>query len=260
MTAPDRDHFLAVANRLADAARPIILRHYRRGVAVDQKPDDSPVTVADRDSEAAMRQIIGETFPDHGMLGEEYGEDRADAEYVWVLDPIDGTKSFITGKPLFGTLIALCERGVPVVGLIDMPALGERWSGADDRPAMFDGKPVRTRACADLSVAIPYATSPLMFRGDDEASFARLTAATRPPMFGADCYAYAIVAAGWADIVVEAQLKPYDYCACVAVVNAAGGVAVDWQGKPLGLHSGSRVLVGGDPRLINPALDRLCGA
>lgn len=256
----DRSGAVALALEMAATARSIILDYYRQGVAVEAKSDASPVTLADRGAEAAMRRLINQRFPDHGIFGEEYGVERGDAEHVWVLDPIDGTKSFISGNPLFGTLIALVENGRPVVGLIDMPVLDESWVGADDRPATLNGAQVRVRANAALDAATLYATSPDMFVEDDEVAYRRLARAVRYPMYGANCYAYSMVAKGTADLVCEAQLKPYDYCACAALIEAAGGFAVDWRGAPLGLGSGDKVLLGGDARLKEPALAALAGA
>jgi inositol-phosphate phosphatase/L-galactose 1-phosphate phosphatase/histidinol-phosphatase len=256
----NRDREVALALDMAALARPLVLKHYRStALTVDAKADLSPVTIADRDCEAAMRRAINQAFPHHGIIGEEYGRERADADFVWVLDPIDGTKSFITGKPLFGTLIALTQNGKPIVGVIDMPALDECWMGADDRPTTHDGAIVKTRPCAALDQAMLYATSPHMFRGADETAFARLTAAVRHPLYGADCYAYALVAGGWNDIVVEASLQAYDFCACVPVIQGAGGVMTDWQGRPLTPGSDGRIVASGDPRLHDQVLARLAG-
>lgn len=259
----DRSQAVAVAVAMAATARQILVQAYRQKLATEAKADLSPVTAADRAVEGALRQMIAQHFPDHGVLGEEYGEDRLDAEQIWVLDPIDGTKAFISGNPLFGTLIALVdrsveERGAPVVGVIDMPILGESWLGADDRGASCNGVAVRARACATLGEALLYATSPDMFDHTDRAAFNRLSGAVRYPLYGANCYGYAMLAGGTTDLVCEAQLQPYDYCACAAIVQAAGGVAVDWRGQPLTMLSGDKVLMAGDPALIAPALARLC--
>ena len=254
-----RDRELTLALELAALARPIVLRHFRSRLTVEAKPDLSPVTIADREAEAAMRAAIGRAFPEHGVIGEEYGRERPDAEFVWVLDPIDGTKSFITGKPLFGTLIALTWQGRPIVGVIDMPALGECWSGADDRGAALNGVPVACRACGDLAQATLYATTPHMFHGADAASFARLATRVRYPLYGADCYAYAMAAGGWNDLVVEASLQAYDFCALVPVVEGAGGVMTDWRGRPLTTQSDGRVVACGDRRLLEPTLACLAG-
>jgi len=176
-----------------------------------------------------------------------------------VLDPIDGTKSFITGKPLFGTLIALTWQGRPVVGVIDMPALAECWWGADDRGTQMNGAPVKSRACGDLAQAMLYATTPQMFRGGDETAFGRLATRVRHVLYGADCYASALVAGGWSDLVVEASLQPYDFCALVPVVEGAGGVMADWRGDPLTTTSDGRVVACGDPGLLEPVLACLAG-
>jgi inositol-phosphate phosphatase/L-galactose 1-phosphate phosphatase/histidinol-phosphatase len=239
-----------LAERMADAARPVVMRSFRASaMAIDAKADDSPVTAADRQAEAVMRRLIEEAFPDHGVIGEEHGEVRRDADWVWVLDPIDGTKSFVTGKPLFGTLIALLHEARPVIGVIDMPALGERWLGADGRTTTFNGRETRSRGCTALAGAWLYATSPQMFQGDDAEAFQRLGARCRACVYGADCYAYGLVANGTVDIVCEAAMQPYDYCALVPVVTGAGGVITDWSGAPLTLASDGRVLAAGDPSL-----------
>jgi len=253
--------FLALATALAEESGAIVTRYFRRALAVEDKADLSPVTVADREAEAAMRRRIKAAFPGHGIVGEEHGAERADADYVWVLDPIDGTKSFITGKPLFGTLIALLHEGRAILGVIDHPALGERWTGAAGTPTRHNGKAVRTRPCAALVGAAVYSTSPFMFaQAADAAAYERLRQGVKLALFGADCYAYGLVASGFADLVVEASLKPYDYCAVIPVVEGAGGVISDWQGRPLGLGSDGRVLAAGDGRAHAEALALLATA
>jgi inositol-phosphate phosphatase/L-galactose 1-phosphate phosphatase/histidinol-phosphatase len=221
---------------------------------VDDKADLSPVTAADRAAEAAMRRLIGARFPGHGIIGEEYGPERAEAEFVWVVDPIDGTKSFISGVPLFGTLIALARHGTPLLGVIDQPVSRERWVGAAGRPTLFNGRPARCRPCADIAAATVFATTPGMFAGADATAFGRIARAAKLVRFGADCYAYGLVALGCIDLVVEASLKPYDFSAMAPIVAGAGGVASDWRGQPLGLGSDGRVIVAGDPRAHRAAL------
>jgi inositol-phosphate phosphatase/L-galactose 1-phosphate phosphatase/histidinol-phosphatase len=250
----DLDTFLALATDLADAAGAAIRPYFRRSLTVEDKPDLSPVTVADRAAEAAMRRLIAARFPDHGIIGEEYGRERDDAAFVWVLDPIDGTKSFISGVPLFGTLIALAQRGRPILGIIDQPISGERWVGLRGRPSLFNGAAARCRSCDSLATATVYATSPDMFCGDDAAAFARVAGAAKLVRFGADCYAYGLVALGCIDIVIEASLKPYDFSAMLPIVEGAGGVATDWQGASLTLASDGRVLIAGDRRTHEAAL------
>ncbi|MBY0430211.1 MAG: histidinol-phosphatase [Rhodospirillales bacterium] len=246
--------FLALAETLAEAAGPILRRYYRTQISVDDKADASPVTIADRDAEAAMRAIINREQPEHGIFGEEFGEERSDAEWVWVLDPVDGTKAFITGKPSFGTLIALLHNGAPVLGVIDQPILRERWLGAAGHPTTLNGDTVRVRPCDALAKAALYATGPEMFTGADETAWDRLRKAAKLPRYGADCYAYALLASGFVDLVVEAQLKPYDYCSMVPIIEGAGGIITDWRGQPLGLHSDGRVVAAGDLRAHAQAL------
>jgi histidinol-phosphatase len=253
----ETDHFLALAIDLADAAGAAIRPYFRRPITVDDKPDLSPVTAADRAAETAMRQLITARFPEHGIIGEEFGSEREGADFTWVLDPIDGTKSFISGVPLFGTLIALAHQGRPVLGIIDQPISRERWVGAGGRPTTLNGTPVRCRPCAALAAATVFSTSPDMFKGADATAFARVAASAKLVRFGADCYAYGILAHGFIDLVVEASLKPYDFSAMVPIVEGAGGIASDWRGMALSLASDGRVLVAGDRRAHQQALQLL---
>ena len=254
MTEPVTAAHLALAESLADAAGAVVRGYFRQKIVVDDKSDLTPVTVADREAEVAMRRLIEERFPTHGIIGEEHGWLRPDAEHVWVLDPIDGTKSFISGIPLFGTLIALTHRGRPVLGIIDQPILRERWLGAVGRATTLNGAAVRTRPCASLAAATLFATAPeIMFKGADAEGFTRLRGAVKLARYGADCYAYAQLASGFIDLVVEGGLKPYDYCALVPVIEGAGGVITDWQGRPLGLASDVKVAT---PRTLSAAADQ----
>ncbi len=239
---------------MADAAGAAIRPYFRTALAIDDKPDQTPVTAADRAAEQAMRELIEQRFPNHGIVGEEFGRAREDAEFVWVLDPIDGTKSFISGVPLFGTLIALTHRGTPILGVIDQPILGERWLGGVGRQSTLNRAPIHCRACPELGAATLFATTPDMFRGTDADGFARVSAAAKLTRFGADCYAYGLLAAGFIDLVLEASLKPYDFCAVIPIVEGAGGIATDWRGEKLGLASDGRVLVAGDRRAHAEAL------
>ena len=257
MSETELDAFLALALRLADAAGGEIRPHFRNLATIEEKPDQTPVTVADRAAETAMRRLIETHFPDHGILGEEFGAVRGDADYVWVLDPIDGTKSFISGVPLFGTLIALTRGRRPILGIIDQPISRERWVGAEGRPTTLNGAAVRCRACPRLDAATLFATTPEMFKGGDAACFTSLSAAVKLTRFGADCYAYGLVAAGFVDLVLEASLKPYDFCAMVPIVEGAGGVATDWRGAALDLDADGRILVAGDQRAHRAALSLL---
>jgi len=247
--------FVALAGHLADAAGAVARRYFRSGITADSKADASPVTVADREAEATMRSMIEAAYPDHGIWGEEYGVVRGDAEYLWVLDPIDGTKAFMTGLAVFGTLIALAHRGRPILGVIDQPVLHERWLGAAGHGTTFNGTPVRTAAETDPAQIALYATHPDMFiHGDDPARFARLAAGVRFTRFGAECYGYGLLASGHAGLCVDATMKPHDYMALIPVVEGAGGIASDWDGRPLGMESDGHVLAAANPALHAAAL------
>ena len=250
---------LALAGALADKAGGILRRYFRSAIAVESKLDNTPVTAADREAEAEMRALIEARFPDHGVLGEEHGRTRLEADYVWVIDPIDGTKSFVSGVPLFGILIALTFKGAPVLGLIDQPILRERWLGAEGRKTTLNGKPVATRSCSALADATLYATSPDMFAGADAAAFTHVQRSVKLARYGADCYAYALLAAGFIDLVIEAGLKPYDFCALAPVIEGAGGEMSDWAGEALSLRSDGRVVAAGDPALAAAARTALAG-
>ncbi len=259
MPSPELDEFITVALGLADAAGEAVRPYFRRPLAIEDKPDLSPVTAADRAAEEAMRSLIERRFPEHGIIGEEFGRVREGADFVWVLDPIDGTKSFISGVPLFGTLIALTRNRRPFLGIIDQPISRERWAGLAGRPTTLNGATVRCRACPALAAATLFATTPDMFKAGDAAVFARVSKAVKLTRFGADCYAYGLVATGFVDLVLEASLKPYDFCAMVPIVEGAGGVATDWRGGGLNLDSDGRVLVAGDPRVHRAALELIDG-
>lgn len=249
----------ATAQALAAAARPIARQYFRQKLAVEQKADASPVTVADRSIEAAMRSILAERHPDHAIFGEEHGAERLGARFTWVIDPIDGTKSFVTGLPLFGTLVALLENGVPSLGLIDMPVLQETWIGEAGQPTRFNGAPCRVSGCTDPAAAMLYATSPDMFEGAALAAFERISAQVRLRRFGGDCYAYGLLAAGHVDLVIEVGLQPYDYLPLVAVIEGAGGMVTDWAGGRLGLGSDGRVVAAASPTLHDWALRMING-
>ncbi len=253
MTGSVPAELVALAHSLADAARPIAAHYFRTPVTVDDKSDLSPVTIADREAETAMRVLLNRHVPGHGIFGEEHGAERTDAEYVWVLDPIDGTKAFITGLPIFGTLIALLHRGVPVLGIIDQPISKERWLGAVGRPSTLNDQPIKVRACDDLAKAYMYSTAPLMFRGQLAKRHATLVEQVKLFRWGGDCYAYGLLAAGHVDLVVERELKLYDFAALVPVIKGAGGLITDWQGRDLDMHSDGSVLAAGDAALHRAA-------
>ena len=245
--------FLGIAEAAADAAGATIRPLFRSALIVEAKGDASPVTEADRAAERAIRALLADRHPDHGVIGEEYGSTNADAEWVWVLDPIDGTRAFVTGRPLFGTLIGLLHRGRPVLGLIDQPVTGERWIGLAGQPTRFRstlGGTPRCRPCRSLADAELSCTSPDMFDADSAPRFARVKKAARRTTWGGDCYAYGLLALGLVDAVVDATMKPWDWAALVPIIEGAGGRCTDWAGRPLHLEGDGTVLAVGDPLLL----------
>jgi myo-inositol-1(or 4)-monophosphatase len=262
MTSPVPDAFVAAAEAAADAAGAVIRPLFRSALLVEAKGDATPVTAADRDAEHAIRALLRARFPDHGVVGEEHGAERAEAEHVWVIDPIDGTRAFVTGRPLFGCLIALLHRGRPVLGVIDQPATGERWIGVAGRPTVFRsplGGSAGCRACPRLDQAEFSCTAPDIFAAGDRPRFERLRAAARRVTWGGDCYAYGLLALGLVDVVAESTLKLWDWAALVPVVEGAGGRVTDWEGRPLTPASDGRVLAVGDPALLPEAVRLLGG-
>jgi histidinol phosphatase-like enzyme (inositol monophosphatase family) len=248
----DTDRLIAAAEAAADVAGAVVRPFFRSGVAADLKSDRSPVTIADRTAEQAMRAVLAERFPDHGVLGEEFGLDRPDARHRWVLDPIDGTRAFITGRPTFGILIALLDGDAPVVGVIDQPVTGERWIGATGRATVFRGPlggMAGCRPCASLADAELSCTSPEML-GADELRWRRLAGAVRRNYWGGDCYAHGLLALGQIDVIAECSMKLWDWAALVPVVEGAGGRVTDWAGQTLRPGGDGRVLSVGDPALL----------
>ena len=258
MTGVCPEKFVEIANRLADASGAVIRPHFRSGVAVADKPDLSPVTVADEAAEREIRRLLEEACPGHGILGEEFGAEGAAREFVWVIDPIDGTRSFICGVPTFTTLIALLRDGEPILGVIDQPVSGERWVGARGRGTTFNGAPVRTAAPRPLAEAAMFTTAPDMFEGAAAEIYAKLMAATRLTRFGLDGYAAGLLASGLIDLHVEGDMKPWDYMALVPVIENAGGVMTGWTGGRLTLEAGSGLtLAASSPALHAAALEVL---
>ena len=245
----DINDFAAFGEKLADASREIILSYWRSQLEVIRKSDESPVTRADREAEKKIRELIEAEYPHHGISGEEFGNVRLDAEYIWSLDPIDGTKAFISGSPLFGTLIALLKNGAPIMGIINIPATGERWIGGKDLPANLNGVEVRVRKGLALSEATLASTSPKMFVGKDAERIQRVQDKVKLPIFGGDCYLYGMLTLGTIDLVIEASMSDYDYLAPTAMVHAAGGVVTGWAGEQLGLGTTDKIVAAGDPKL-----------
>jgi histidinol phosphatase-like enzyme (inositol monophosphatase family) len=250
-----------LAHRLADAAGRVILPRFRTPLEIVNKANTAfdPVTEADRAAERAMRDILAAERPEDGILGEEYEAKSSRNGLTWVLDPVDGTRAFIAGIPVWGTLIALNDDGRPILGMIDQPYLRERyWGyGGEARALSPDGeKSIRTRKCASLGAAILSTTTPEMFKpGAERDAFEQVAAACRFIRFGCDCYAYAMLAAGLIDLVVESALQPYDIQAPMALVEAAGGVVTDWRGGPA--QNGGQCIAAGDPAVHEQALELL---
>ncbi len=253
---------IALAHRLADAAREAIRPYYRSGIAAEVKGDATPVTLADRAAEQAMRRILKAEVPRDTVIGEEFGVDAGTSGRSWVLDPIDGTTSFLVGRPIFGTLIALVVEGWPVLGVIDQPILAERWLGATGQPTTLNGQPACSRLCRTLAEATLATTGPHYFDDHDGGHFMALAAKTdhKRMVMGGDCYNYALLASGHLDVVCEAGLKLHDFAALVPVVEGAGGTMCDWNGDPLHAGSDGHVLALGDPARLEDVVAALACA
>jgi myo-inositol-1(or 4)-monophosphatase len=257
MTAVD---FTSFVDQLATASGETILPFFRTALAVENKKAGGfdPVTAADRAAENAMRALVRKHFPAHGILGEEYGSERADAEYVWVLDPIDGTKSFIAGMVAWGTLIGLMRLGEPVFGMMHQPFTRERFLG-DGGAARYRGpagnRDLRVRACESIDDALMFTTSPLLMNEADRAAFRRVEDKVKLSRYGGDCYAYCMLAAGQIDLIIETELKPHDVVALIPIVAGAGGIITTWENGPA--QAGGRIVVAGDKRVHAAALDML---
>lgn len=253
--------FAAFVNDLATTSGQAILPFFRTAMSPEDKNHGGtfdPVTEADRAGEAAMRHLIKRSFPTHGIVGEEFGSERGDAEYVWVLDPIDGTRAFISGLPVWGTLIGLTRAGKPCYGMMHQPFTGERFFG-DGGAAFYRGpggeRRLRTRRCPDLASATLSTTDPRLFTASLRPAYDRVEKDVRLTRYGTDCYAYCMLAAGHVDLVIEAGLQPYDIVALIPIIQGAGGVITDWEGGPA--SNGGSVVAAGDPRVHAAALERL---
>jgi inositol-phosphate phosphatase / L-galactose 1-phosphate phosphatase / histidinol-phosphatase len=258
-----RDSDIQLAGALANAAGEAIRPFFRGRFTQENKEDASPVTEADRAAEVAMRRLIEAEHPRDGIIGEEYGVKESATGRTWVLDPIDGTISFMAGRPIFGTLIALMEDGWPVLGVLDQPIAGERWVGAAGKPTLFNNAPARTRSCRELVQAAMATSSPHYFHNDDQVS-AYLSIASKVNRFrivyGGDCYNYGLVASGHVDLIVEAGMKLHDFAALAPIVEGAGGLMCDWRGDPLNADSSGEVIALGDPARLEDVLEALQAA
>jgi inositol-phosphate phosphatase / L-galactose 1-phosphate phosphatase / histidinol-phosphatase len=250
---------ILLANRLADAAGAAIKPFFRSAFTHETKADASPVTEADRAAEAAIRQILDAERPHDAVIGEEYGDKSGTSGRSWVIDPIDGTVSFMAGRPIFGTLIALLEDGWPVLGVIDQCINEERWVGATGHETTLNGKPVRTRACTSLAEATLATSGPQYFNQHDGDHFMALAARTahKKMLFGGDCYNYALLTSGHIDLVVEAGLKLHDFAALIPIIIGSGGMMSDWSGDPLHAASDGYIIAVGDPARLDDVLEAL---
>ena len=250
------------AHSLADAAGEIVRAAARTRRVVHRKADASPVTEIDREVETRLRHMIAARFPDHGIIGEEFGDDRAGAEHVWVVDPIDGTKAFLAAMPVFGTLIGLARGGRPVLGIVEQPVTRERWVGIDGGGTWYNGEQVHVGACEQLRDALVCTTSAEYYEGEDADALRRVVAGSRWMVYGGNCYAFAQVASGFVDLALEAKVAVHDYCALVPIVENAGGNMTGWRGEPLTLRPprGGRILASVSRSLHEAAMACLAGA
>jgi myo-inositol-1(or 4)-monophosphatase len=260
MSAVDFTRFV---HDLASHSGEAILPFFRGHLPADNKLGKGgfdPVTEADRAAEMVIRRMIRQTFPAHGVVGEEFGADQPDAEYVWVVDPIDGTRAFISGLPVWGTLIGLMRGGRPAFGMMHQPFTRERFFG-DGEQSTYRGpdgeRRLITRACAELTDATVMTTSPRIFEAADRKAYDRVESVARMARYGCDCYAYCMLAAGHVDLVIEAGLQPYDIVALIPIIEGAGGVITTWEGEPA--SKGGRIVAAGDARVHAAALNLLQG-
>ena len=254
------DTWVAAAEAAADVAGAVIRPFFRAPLQAAQKEDRSPVTIADRTAEQAMRAVLAERCPEHGILGEEFGLQRPEARLRWVLDPIDGTRAFITGRPVFGTLVALLDGDRPILGVIDQPITGERWVGVTGQATRFrgpfGGRP-GCRPCPELGRAELSCTSPEMVGAAEAPGWQRLASQVRRVSWGGDCYAYGLLALGQIDIIAEGDMKVWDWAALVPVIEGAGGRITDWKGQPLRADGPGLALAVGDAALLPQAVSLL---
>lgn len=250
-----QEHHLQLATALADASRRMITQHRTLNVAL--KPDRSFVTQMDISIETMLRSMIHNRFPSHGIIGEEQRYENEDAEYVWILDPIDGTASFIAGMPVYSTLIALAYQGTPILGIMDFPAIHTRWVGVHGRPTLKNGVPCRVKTCPDLSRSMMSTSNPDFYSDTEQAALDLLRRNTNWRIYGAAALAYGLLSEGGTDLAIDAGLKIYDYAPFRPIIEGAGGTITDWHGQPITLATGSRILAAGDPNTHSQILQML---
>jgi histidinol phosphatase-like enzyme (inositol monophosphatase family) len=250
-------NFTTSVSTMVDVSGELIRTEQQRGFDIEIKGDGSPVTSIDKAAEMSIRAIIAELHPDHGIIGEEYAPSAPDREFVWAIDPIDGTLPFLAGFPVFGTLIALLHNGTPVLGVIDMPMTRERWIGGINMPSTHNGNPVSTRACENLASALMSTSNPDFYAEASIPALKRMQQSTRLSIYGGSCMAYGQIASGRIDVGIDVQFDVFDYLALVPIINGAGGIITDWNGNPLDINSGDRFVAAGDERIHAEALQVL---
>lgn len=255
----DYKSFMESANKMADMAGEIALKYFRSQFDMQEKDDKTPVTVTDREIEERMRAYLVRHHPDHGVIGEEFGTDRPDAEFVWVIDPIDGTKAFATGKPLFGTIIGLAHEGRPIAGVIDQAFTKERWIGVENEGTTHNGQPVRVALRRNFDEVRFYTAAPEMFHGETFPHFERLRTSVKWTLYGCDCYAYGLLSMGQIDLVMEQFLGLHDIIGLVPIIKAAGGYVSDWAGHDITLQSGNRIIAASNKEIAAKALSIING-
>ncbi|MDC0073951.1 histidinol phosphate phosphatase [Alphaproteobacteria bacterium] len=243
-----------VAEKSLEASSKIIKKYFRKSVDINEKLDGTIVSVADKETETIIRAIISQECPEHGIIGEEFEDINPNSEFKWILDPIDGTQSFITGKPIFGTLIALYFKDKPILGIIDQPIINERWIGKVSNITTFNGFQIKTSTKELLSDCFMESTSPFLFDKLQKQKFLNLVESTKKTGWGSDCYAYGLLANGYIDIICESNLKFYDFAAIVPVIEGAGGKITDWQGNNLNIHSDGNILASANSIIHKKAL------
>jgi histidinol phosphatase-like enzyme (inositol monophosphatase family) len=247
------------ANHLADLSQAIAVKYFRKNHQESTKEDDSPVTIADREIEKKLRDEIEKKYPNHSIIGEEYGIKKTNSDYCWILDPIDGTSSFIIGRPIFGTLIALSLQNQPILGIMNQPISGERWLGVKNSGAWFNNQKIKTRNCTSISDAVMCSSSSFYFQNGDEEILKKISSKTKYQkiggvIYGGDCYSYASLASGMVDVVIDPGLKIYDYAALQPIIEEAGGVITDWNGENLNLASNVKVIASANQKLHDQML------
>lgn len=253
LSQAQQDELIHFIHRLGNEAGAIARSYFQQTLEIEIKADTSPVTRADQEIEERIIELIRTHYPGHGIYGEESGLRETDADWIWVIDPIDGTKAFIAGKSTFVTLIALCQRTIPVIGLIDQPIREERWVGCVGHLTKRNNTVATVTPCPSVQKAGLCTTSDMYFTSEQKAAYEKLRQSCREEFPGEDGYSYGLMASGSRDLIIDACLKPYDFCALVPIITGAGGIITDWHGQPLTLESAGNVIAAGSPAIAQTA-------